>query len=462
MAKLDKILKSKSFYVILSVLLGIITWLFVLNYTNPNETRTMEIPLTVLNRNSPTAFDLSDQTVSFPETITVKASGRSDIIGNLSTSDFYTSIDLSQIKDPGVTTLNVSKPDCTRLGIKIDDYYPKTVDMKFDKMTQRNITVNVEHDNTLLRDNYEFVSVTWEPSVIQISGFATEIDEIDCIRVRLSDVLSEGSLDSDRTGSYIGHYILTNGEDVTANYGTEKITVKIEVAKRVPIVYNVTGTPHDDYYVNETNVSPQTVLLRGDADALRNIAEINVGNIDVTGASEDASAAFAVSDFLPAGISAYGTAGITVSAHISSYEVRTLHVDLNSSISTPGKNTAAYVYSFSPTEFSIRVKGKAEDLDGHSAPLLGAVLDLTERGVGEYRIPLEFTFTNIETDKFTVIGEYVCTVTISPHESAITPTPNVPTPSPTPSFTPEPPTETPDVSPSQTGEHNEPTPRPEE
>ena len=35
MIKLKKFFRSKSFYVIISVLLGIMTWLMVLNYTNP-------------------------------------------------------------------------------------------------------------------------------------------------------------------------------------------------------------------------------------------------------------------------------------------------------------------------------------------------------------------------------------------------------------------------------------------
>lgn len=54
-AKLDKILKSKSFYVVVSILLGIVSWLLVLNYTNPKETRSLEIPLTILNRNAPSS-----------------------------------------------------------------------------------------------------------------------------------------------------------------------------------------------------------------------------------------------------------------------------------------------------------------------------------------------------------------------------------------------------------------------
>ncbi len=462
MAKLDRILKSKSFYVIISVLLGIITWLLVQNYTNPTETRTLEIPLTILNPNSPSSLELSDQTPSFPETVTVKASGRSEIIGNLSVSDFYTAVDFADIVSPGKTTLEVSRPTCSRLGVRISDYYPKTVDMNFDKVTQRNVEVVVENDNSLLREGYEFISVTPEPGTVQISGFASEINEIECIRVRLSDVLAEGSIDSDRTGSYIGRYILSSGEDVTANYSTEKITVKIQVAKRVPVAYELTGNPHDDFYVNEDSVSPETVMLRGDWAAIRNIDQINVGKVDITGASQSVTADFGLSDLLPAGVTSYDASHITVSAVISEYEVRSVNVNVNSSISTPGKNTALYVYTFSPEGFSVRVKGKAEDLDRISASSLGATLDLTDLGVGEYRIPLEFTGT--DSTKFTVIGEYVYTVNISLPLIDETPAPpdNSPAP-PTPTVTPEiPATTEPEPTPPDTTEETaEPSPTPE-
>ena len=103
------------------------------------------------------------------------------------------------------------------------------------------------------------------------------------------------------------------------------------------------------------------------------------------------------------------------------------------------------MYEFRPERFSIRVKGKAADLNALSVASLGPTLDLTGRGVGEYRIPLYFT--NIDTDKFTIIGEYVYTVTISPITSNVTPTPSptpntlpptTSTPTPTEEITPEP------------------------
>ena len=91
------------------------------------------------------------------------------------------------------------------------------------------------------------------------------------------------------------------------------------------------------------------------------------------------------------------------------------------------------------------MKGKAADLDALSAASLGPTLDLTGLGVGEYRIPLEFT--SIDTEKFTVIGEYVYSVTIS---SNTTPIPDI-------TATPEPPSPTPGTLPPTEEPSTEPT-----
>ena len=121
MIKIRNFLKSKTFYIIISALLGIMTWLLVLNYTNPTEKRSLDIPLNILNVNTPATLGLSDRDSSVPSTITVKASGRSDIIGNLTSSDLYAAVDFAKITDSGKTTLKIKEPECNRLGIKIED-----------------------------------------------------------------------------------------------------------------------------------------------------------------------------------------------------------------------------------------------------------------------------------------------------------------------------------------------------
>ena len=384
------------------------TWFLVFNTTNPTASRTIEIPLKILNSHSPTSLGLSERDATVPDNITVKVSGRSDIIGNLSISDLNAVVDFSDVKKAGNTQLEIKEPECSRLGIKIVDYYPKSVDVEFDNVSQKNIDVIVDYDDTLLADGFEFLSVVSEPESIQISGFASDIEEIDFIKVFLKDSLSEKSIDSDKIGSFLGHYILKSGEDATAEYDSEKITVKIEVAKRVPVKYTLVGEPHSDYYVASNSVSEKTVLIRGSSMALRNIKEIDLGEISIENSQESFNKTINLQEYLPADVKAYQINTVDVNVEILKYETRSFTVRLDE-ISMTGKKDE-YEYEFKPESFEISVKGKPTDLDNLSATSLGATINL-EDAEGTYVQNL--SFEGIDEEKYSIIGEYRCDVKIT-------------------------------------------------
>ena len=154
MNNFKKVIQSKSFFMIISVLVAIISWLLVLNVTNPIKERTLEIPLAVLNSNHPGTLDLSDQTVARPVTVTVTVSGREDTLNNLTTKELSAFIDLKAITKKGITTVKVNKPECSRLGVSVKDYYPKEIDFVFDTQTQRYLDVLVEYNAILLAPGY--------------------------------------------------------------------------------------------------------------------------------------------------------------------------------------------------------------------------------------------------------------------------------------------------------------------
>ena len=149
--KLKEILQSKSFYIFSSIIIGILLWLFVLNYSNPVIERTLEIPLTIENQNYPATKELINTTVTYPTVVTVTVKGREDIVNNLLLSELYSSVDFSEVKDAGEIKLNVSKPTCSRYGIRVEDYYPKQIDFVFDKRTETYLDVRLIYDDSLLK-----------------------------------------------------------------------------------------------------------------------------------------------------------------------------------------------------------------------------------------------------------------------------------------------------------------------
>ena len=72
----------------------------------------------------------------------------------------------------------------------------------------------------------------------------------------------------------------------------------------------------------ETGITSDAVLLCGAASDLRNINKIELGTIDISGASANVIKNFDITGYLPAGITAYQTTDVSVSAEILKYQIK--------------------------------------------------------------------------------------------------------------------------------------------
>lgn len=407
--KLKAIIQSKSFYILSSIMIGILLWLFVLNYSNPIIERTLEIPLTIENQNTPASKELINTTVTYPNVVTVTVKGREDIVNNLLLSELYSYVDFSQVTDVGKNPLAVSKPTCSRIGIRVEDYYPKQIEFMFDRRQETYLDVRLIYGNSLLKENYKYINVTAEPDSIPVSDLSSIVEELEEIQVNLADSIAERSIDGNKTASFIGRYITKNGEDLSHYFkDTVTITVKIEVAKEVPLIYNVIGEPHEDFYVDSSSLSTNTVLLQGSAADLSRVNSIDIGSYDVTGRNSDYIKEVNISDYLPEGVTIYGNNKVTVKVDIVEFQIKEFEIT-DAILSKPGMELDEYEYLISPDKFVIKIKGKERDLKALQRSSLNPTLDLTGRSVGIYNIPLKITLD----DNFELIGEYIYEVNIS-------------------------------------------------
>lgn len=408
--KIKTFIDSKTFYVILSIVLAICAWLLVLSYTNPIKTRTLEVPIQFLNQNAPANLDLQDQTVTYPKTATVTVTGREDVINNLSASEIKTTVDLSQIAKAGTTTLKVSKPVCDRLGVSVGNYYPKTIDFTYDTVIRKNLEVKVNTDQSLLKEGYEFLTVTPNLSSIPVSGLASLLESCDHIKVDLTESIDVGSLDSNRTIAVLGRYISVTGEDITHRFKAETIMVDIQIAKKVVLNYTTSGTPNADYYLNKVSVSPSYVLVVGDYATLSNLTTLNLGTINVNGATKNTTMDVNVEGKLPAGVSLVQSTTAKITAEVLKYTTKEFTVNL-SNLSLPGQDTGRFNYQITPETVVVSVKGRQDDISKLTLAKMAPTLNLDGKTIGTYNVAL--TFSGLDASRYTVMGEYLFTVVIS-------------------------------------------------
>ncbi|MBO5076953.1 MAG: hypothetical protein J5584_05090, partial [Clostridia bacterium] len=368
--RFQKLTSSKTFYLVLSIVLAIIAWLTVMGFTNPVVTRTMEVPIEFLNENAPATLDLKDMTVTYPKTVTVTLSGRKDTINNLNISEVTASCDLESITKAGETVVKVTKPVCNHVGVTVDDYYPKAITFNYDKTAKKNLEVRLKYDTELLKSGYEFISVTSSLSSIPVAGMASLLDTCDYVQVDLSDSIEKGTLDSDRSAAFLVKYISTSGDNITHNFPEERITVTvdIQVGKRIPFSYSVTGEPAKDNFYNGVSASAEAVLLHANKlqssqETLRNMYVLDLGKVDISGASADVVKTVTLAELLPSGIEAVNIQQVTLTAEVGQFVTRSFQLSL-SGLTMPGRDNDKYDYSIGPDTVSVNIKGRSEDLAG--------------------------------------------------------------------------------------------------
>ena len=407
--------KGKPFLIIFSVICAIVAWFFVLNFRDPMEERVMEIPVTISNSASLASYNLINTTESIPETVNVTVFGRKSVVDKLTSLDFKCSVDLSSVKSTGQVSIPISKPVCSVMGVTVRSYTPTESVFTFDKTGIVNLDVVIDYSQSLLKDGFEFISVVPDAESIQVTGFESDIAELDYIKIDLNDILDNNSIDSSKSASYIGKFISKNGENVSYKFDPVKIIVKIDVGKRVDLIYQVTGDPGDLCYVNSESISQDKVVLQGNATELNKIQFVNLGTVSVEGARESINKEVDILSFLPEGITCYGTSKVTVSVEILEYEEKSFTFSLGE-ISLAGYDKDEYIYDIqnsdpdSADSVTVTLKGIKEVLDDLKKSSLVPTLNLTGKSVGEYLIPLDFS---IDTEDVVIVGEYIFKVEIS-------------------------------------------------
>ncbi|MBR5279972.1 MAG: hypothetical protein IKU26_03265 [Clostridia bacterium] len=410
--KIKTFFDSKTFFVILSIVLAVCAWLLVLSYTNPITSRTMEIQIDFLNSDAPANLDLQDQTVTYPKIATVTVSGRQDVLNNLAASELEVTVDLSEITKAGATKLKVSKPTCERLGITVNDYYPKTIEFTYDTVVRKNLEIRINEDVSLLKEGYAYASVTSTLSSIPVSGLASLLESCSHVEVNLSDSIQAGSLDSNKTEAFLGRFISTTGEDITHRFNAEQqIMVNIQIAKKVALTYDVTGKPATDFYVSKESISHSHVLVVGDYDALKNLSSISVGTLSVAGKQSNAELSVDVATKLPknGNLSLVNKVTAKITAEIKAYQTKTFPVN-DTNINWVGKSEQ-FTYTLSLESLEVTIKGKEEQLSKLTLAAMAPTLDVQDKQVvGSYNIPL--TFPGLD-DSYIQETEYVLTVVIT-------------------------------------------------
>ncbi len=262
---------------ILSVLLAIFMWTFVINSTNPTVNKTYRnIPVVIKNQENleKSGYTIVDNDEAL--TTNVKLKGTREKLVGLKPSNIYASIDIKNAKE-GVQSAEI-KVD-TLSGITVDELEPEEINLNIQKVIEKSLPINLIISDEI-KDGRIVEVNELSPQEIKVKGPASFINKIDRAEVKIEDMdLLDGKIHSmpvtilDRSGNKLSG-INVSQDDINVSF-------LVYETKKVPVKINTTGTITPGFEESSSEVSPNSIVIKGPESVIRDIEEINTKPVNI-------------------------------------------------------------------------------------------------------------------------------------------------------------------------------------
>ena len=388
MAVIDKIIKSKTFYIVISCIASVILWMYVASYENTTQNVTLtglEVKYIggedILQDRNLLVTDKDMQDVTL--TLLVKRS----LVSQLTNDTVHVSVDLRDIRSTGVyeKVYTISYDNVDEEDVIVTRRVPEYMTVNIDRLdVNPEVVVKGVFDGTIA-EGYMSEPIVYSPETIEVSGPESLISRIAYAKV----VIDRENLT--RTVSGVLEFTLVDRDgqtiespEITTSVDEIEYTIPIVKVKDVALTVNLLsggGATEDDAVVR---IEPPTVSISGDAELLSGINQLQLGTIDLASFAQSATETFAI--VLPNGVNNLsGEKEATVTVSIKGLETKRVITTNISFINV----SEGYVPRPITQYKEVMIRGPKEIIDMISGSNIRIVGDLTDIGnaVGRYSVP---------------------------------------------------------------------------
>ncbi|MBQ0001238.1 MAG: hypothetical protein KBT01_06845 [Clostridiales bacterium] len=388
---------------IMSVIVGFLVWLIVVNVDNPTVTSSFTIPLSnieVLNEAYVDSTGMMCMLDDSQNGIRVHVTGERKTVRKLSNSDFHAAADLQQAvsldTDPVMIPITVTCPGISAANIEIN---PKNLKVHLREKKTQEFVVSVTSGESKPGKGYEIGKLTANPEKIKITGPSSLISKIGSVTASVNldgitgDVVEETELRfSDKNGDPLS--------ESQMNYLNAVRTVSVsaelwKVRSNIRINADYSGFPANGYRVYDITTVPDVLSLAGnkegllELESLGNQISIPADCLDITDATGDTEMKINILEYLPENtrLTTGSSEDVWVRAMIlpigsSSYDLPTKNV-------TVRNLKKDLQVSFDLEKIEIRVQEDTGDLDNFDISDVTAYIDLKNMEEGFYEVPVQ-------------------------------------------------------------------------
>ena len=386
---------------IICLLLALILWIYVMEAENPNWEVTVEdVPLKLTGtdeiemQNDLTVYSYSVRTVN------VVVRGRKRDVENITADDINVYADVSSITKAGDYELGivVTTPEDTEM----TERSQSTVTVSVDKRERKNVPVTPKFGSLILEDQYKQERTVVSLQEITVTGPSRYLDAIDHAEAVIPDL---GRVTGSVTATCPLQLVDVDGGVVSSQFVTMSNTeatvqVQISMTKSVPVEIVFARGLYDDENVS-VKASPETVTIKGDATAVREIDHITV-TLDEKDIYGDGT--ITTSFTLPEGVECPDGNFIDVTVEHIGTDTKLLYVPLSNIIVI---NPNSVEYQISQTVMMVTVRGELEELARITGAEVIPIIDLsiyTDTTSAVVSVPVRFGFSS--TLNVYELGEY--------------------------------------------------------
>lgn len=364
-----------------AVIIAIILWSFVMEDVNPERDRLYrDIPVTFTNAS---ALERQELVILDPQevTVNVRVAGRKSDIENFNENNISAQVDLSGYSE-GQVKISVKVGITGQASsVRIVDHEPREILFNFDRIIKREYPVSIVTTGEL-GENYLLGDVDTSAYNILVEGPRTWINQIHEMVAYVD--LEERT--STTTSNFVVSAVDENGNEVR---GVEKepSVVNLEIpifrTQTVPIELVTTGELPENFSVNNLEIDPAEVMVKGDHNVLT-LSKIDTETIDVDSFLENDSQE--VELILPEGVELVDPDEvITISYDIEEETSETFDFELEEIISNLPETLTVDEESLEQT-INVNLTGDVSIVNDIEKEDIGITVDLEDLASGTHEI----------------------------------------------------------------------------
>lgn len=381
------ILKNDIIIKIVSLLLAILLWLYVMNVDNPYNRKTLTVPIKFLNKDTLEENDLFLKNENeLASTMDITIYGRKEEIDTVNPSDFSVTVDFSKVESVYDDSLEISEPYLvTPRDVIIERYVPHFIKLELERIQSETYAIEINTQGEL-KENYRIIRMTVNPEKVPIRDLESRIKTI----AQVKGTIDVNGLDRSIEKTVECKAYDKQGKEIKSL--TSKITaeVSLTVAKEVPVTLVVKGKPAEHHVEVSRRVTPERVSITGPGDVLAGITELKTEPLDIENIKSSINKTIPL--ILPDNVKLVNAEEeVMASLVIEALEVREFTIARENIQIKNARLDASLEYLINNESVVVKLMGRRIDLNNVNVNNLKPEVDVGQLDEGTHKLPLNIT-----------------------------------------------------------------------